>query len=241
MRELVAAAAIRPRTAHGLPLFELCDYERCILPGVCGNKARKLSQLCTRPRLPALVSHGGPQSNAMLALAAVAAARGTELTYHTKPLPGWLRTAPTGSLAEARRLGMTLVEHPSAAGYEAAVRACRAAGGGGFVPQGGACPDAEAGVAELASEIGAWWAGRSDTTPTALRVVVPAGTGTTALYLARHLSASAGMEGARVFAVPCVGDAAYLRQQMSALDAASGGCLVSIARVSVSVAIVRRA
>ena len=241
MRELVAAAAIRPRTAHGLPLFELCDYERCILPGVCGNKARKLATLCTRPRLPALVSHGGPQSNAMLALAAVSAARGTELTYHTKPLPGWLRTAPTGSLAEARRLGMTLVEHPSAAGYEAAVRACRAAGGGGFVPQGGACPDAEAGVAELASEIGAWWAGRSDTTPTALRVVVPAGTGTTALYLARHLSASAGMEGARVFAVPCVGDAAYLRQQMSALDAASGGCLVSTARVSVSVAIVRRA
>ena len=227
MRELVAAAAIRPRTVHGLPLFELCDYERCILPGVCGNKARKLASLCARPQLPALVSHGGPQSNAMLALAAVAAARGTELTYHTKPLPGWLRTAPTGSLAEARRLGMTLVEHPSAAGYEAAVRACRAAGGGGFVPQGGACPDAEAGVAELASEIGAWWTGRSDTTATALRVVVPAGTGTTALYLARHLSASAGMEGARVFAVPCVGDAAYLRQQMVALDAASGGCLVS--------------
>ena len=230
MREaLVAAAAIRPRTVHGLPLFELCDYERCILPGVCGNKARKLASLVGRPRLPALVSHGGPQSNAMLALAAVAAARGTKLTYHTKPLPGWLRTAPTGSLAEARRLGMTLVEHPSAAGYEAAVRACRAADiGGGFVPQGGACPDAEAGVAELASEIGAWWTGhqRSDTTPTALRVVVPAGTGTTALYLARHLAATAGPP-VRVFAVPCVGDAAYLRQQMAALDAASGGCLVS--------------
>ena len=182
--KLAAAAAIRPRSAHGLPLFELCDYERCILPGVCGNKARKFASLCARPRLPALVSHGGPQSNAMLALAALAAARGAELTYHTKPLPGWLRAAPTGSLAEARRLGMTLVEHPSAAGYEAAVRACRAAGGGGFVPQGGACPDAEAGVAELASEIDAWWAGRSDTgcrsesAPTALRVVVPAGTGT---------------------------------------------------------------
>jgi len=230
MREaLAAAAAIRPRTAHGLPLFELCDYERCILPGVCGNKARKFASLCARPRLPALVSHGGPQSNAMLALAALAAARGAELTYHTKPLPGWLRTAPTGSLAEARRLGMRLVEHPSAAGYEAAVRACRAAGGGGFVPQGGACPDAEAGVAELASEIDAWWAGQSDTgrsesTPTALRVVVPAGTGTTALFLARHLSASAGVQGARVFAVPCVGDAAYLREQMADLDAASGGC-----------------
>ena len=58
MREaLAAAAAIRPRTAHGLPLFELCDYERCILPGVCGNKARKFASLCARPRLPALVSH----------------------------------------------------------------------------------------------------------------------------------------------------------------------------------------
>ena len=174
MREAVAAAAIRPRTVHGLPLFELCDYERSILPGVCGNKARKLASLCARPRLPALVSHGGPQSNAMLALAAVAAARGTELTYHAKPLPGWLRATPTGNLAAAKGRGMTLVEHPSAASYEAAVRACRARGGGGFVPQGGACPDAEQGVAELAAEIGTWWSGLSGGGGH-LRVVVPAG------------------------------------------------------------------
>jgi 1-aminocyclopropane-1-carboxylate deaminase len=46
-----------------------------------------------------------------------------------------------------------------------------------------------------------------------LVVIVPAGTGTTALYLGRHLEKKT--EGtASVVAVPCVGDAAHLRAQM---------------------------
>ena len=43
-------------------------------------------------------------------------------------------------------------------------------------------------------------------------LVVPAGTGTTAAFLARHAPA-----GVRVFAVPCVGSDTYLREQMRAL------------------------
>ena len=136
---------------------------------------------------------------------------------------------------------MALKEHPSAEGYEAAVAACRTAEG--FVPQGGAWSGAEEGVAGLAAEIGEWWAERSTGhssdgggTGTAgaagaaaaseaqasreLRVVLPAGTGTTALFLARHAP-----RGVRVCAVPCVGDAAYLEEQMRALDRESGGAL----------------
>lgn len=44
-----------------------------------------------------------------------------------------------------------------------------------------------------------------------LRVVLPAGTGTTALFLARHLVP----EGIPVYAVPCAGDTAYLYRQMA--------------------------
>ena len=54
------SASILARTAHGLPLLELRDFERCILPGVCGNKARKLASLGARPYLPPLVSHRRP-------------------------------------------------------------------------------------------------------------------------------------------------------------------------------------
>ena len=80
MRELVG---LRPN------MYELRDYDHCVLPGVCGNKARKLASLCEPGAVPAggLVSHGGPQSNAMLALARLCRARGGALTYHTKPLP----------------------------------------------------------------------------------------------------------------------------------------------------------
>lgn len=49
-------------------------------------------------------------------------------------------------------------------------------------------------------------------------VVVPAGTGTTALFLARHAP-----RRCRVLAVPCVGSSEYLRCQMRDLDLASGG------------------
>jgi 1-aminocyclopropane-1-carboxylate deaminase/D-cysteine desulfhydrase-like pyridoxal-dependent ACC family enzyme len=49
-------------------------------------------------------------------------------------------------------------------------------------------------------------------------VVVPAGTGTTALFLARHAP-----RRCRVLAVPCVGSSDYLQLQMRNLDLASGG------------------
>ena len=201
-------------------LFVLRDHERCVVPGICGNKARKLAALIDAGSLPRrLVSHGGAQSNAMLALATLAQhSPQTTLRYHTKPLPEWLRAAPSGNLGRALRLGMELVEHGSAAEYEEAV-AREAAGSGGdgtlFVPRGAAWPGAEPGVAALAREVLEW---RDSRGGAELDVVVAAGTGTTALFLARHLSP----HGCRVHAVPCVGDARYLARQMEQLDEASG-------------------
>jgi len=272
----------------------LRDYEVCVMPGVCGNKARKLAGLAAAPWLPAeLVSHGGPQSNAMLALARLAAACGGRLTYHTTPLPRWLRDAPTGNLAAALGCGMTLCEHPTRRAYDEACAAAEAAagtassvpGGGvratGWVERGGASPSAELGVSQLAADIGRWMSTRSagpasvsaplaggpppdsstsgqvtavdqdqrpgpyprlDTIGAADRaellevlrwthgefeagardpvvhVMLPCGTGTTALFLARHAP-----PGARVHGVPCVGDGMYLDRQMRELDLASGG------------------
>ena len=186
------------------------DHEISLIPGVAGNKARKLAELFARPNLPStLVSHGGAQSNAMVAIAAVAAHRGVSFRYHTRPVPKWLRATPTGNFRRALAMGMDHVEHRSADAYTQAWEADR--GGEGFVPQGAASPLAEAGVAALAREIGEWRdAARTPSAP--LTVVVPAGTGTTAAFLARHAPA-----GVRVFAVPCVGSDTYLREQMRAL------------------------
>ncbi|CAN0469477.1 unnamed protein product, partial [Laminaria digitata] len=44
-----------------------------------------------------------------------------------------------------------------------------------------------------------------------LKVILPSGTGTTALFLARHLSPA----GIGACAVPCAGDGGYLLRQMT--------------------------
>ena len=171
-----------------------------------------------------IVSHGGGQSNAMLALARLCDHRDVEFAYHTRPLPKWLRSSPIGNLRRALGLGMHLIEHATAAEYEQAVNdaASSSSQGSTFVPQGAAWPGAELGVKALAHEIMAWWDTQQQSDM--LSIVVPAGTGTTALFLARHISiAAAPPRGIDVFAVPCVGDDDALMQQMRTLDAASGG------------------
>ena len=88
-------------------------------------------------------------------------------------------------------------------------------GGSLLVPQGAAYPGAERGLAELALEIGSFHERHSWRS---LDVVVPSGTGTTALFLARHVPPAV-----RIHAVPCVGGDAFLRVQMEDLDGVSGG------------------
>jgi hypothetical protein len=105
---------------------------------VSGNKSRKMLTLneITAADFPSyVVSYGGPQSNAMLALAAVVNYKNRQLTegttedqndaslplenppepkkrfrYYTKKLPRFLRNQPSGNLFRAQMLGMELME-----------------------------------------------------------------------------------------------------------------------------------
>eukprot|EP00667_Euglena_gracilis_P015046 EG_transcript_15626 len=218
------SSAVEEYTVRGHRILVKRD-DQLFLPqtNLSGNKARKLFALhnLSDPELPAgIVSYGGHQSNAMLALAMVAKAKGVPFRYLMKPLPAWLQVTPVGNYAHALALGMEPVPVPSDV-YRAMAATRRLPPGllppgSLWVPQGGACPVAEPGVRQLAMEI-ADWARRADLGADPLCVVLPAGTGTTALFLARHLVGVAA-----VVAIPCVGDAAYLQQQMATLDEASG-------------------
>jgi 1-aminocyclopropane-1-carboxylate deaminase/D-cysteine desulfhydrase-like pyridoxal-dependent ACC family enzyme len=112
------------------------DLVRLPGSGVSGNKARKmyaLNELPPRDFPACVVSYGGPQSNAMLALAAIVhskniapekpeapsndeqLATSNDLTtkrfvYYTKTLPRFLRNQPNGNLFRAQALGMELAE-----------------------------------------------------------------------------------------------------------------------------------
>lgn len=217
---------------------ELCDTDGPSIPARAPRWKRTARQ-------QGIIAHGGHLANgggALLpAMAQLCKARGTTLTYHTPPLPKWLTEEPRGHLAAALSAGsLELIEHPDMASYHAARNAaraeCKELGGHHFVPQGGAWLQAEPGVAALARSVVNWWRTRPGggldvpaRAPEALRgldVVIPAGSGVTALFLARHLDRQLGAQdpqrAVRVYAVPVNGDADVLQRRLVALDKALG-------------------
>ena len=175
-----------------------------------GNKIRKLHALFDRDKPRHLVSFGGYQSNAMLSMACFAKERNIGFTYITKPVPPWVKALGEGNLYHALSKGMQLrqVIH---AHYQKTVQNLRSEYPDALViDQGAADPLARPGIARLALELLEQWKTAGVTDPA---VVLPSGTGTTALYLALELP-----DSIPVFTVPCVGDGAYLTRQWKTLE-----------------------
>lgn len=80
-------------------------------PGMSGNKVRKLAflqnLLGARPHsYHRIVSWGGNQSNAMLAIANFAQQHGLQFDYYTPPVPKQLLLEPEGNFGASLQLGM---------------------------------------------------------------------------------------------------------------------------------------
>jgi 1-aminocyclopropane-1-carboxylate deaminase/D-cysteine desulfhydrase-like pyridoxal-dependent ACC family enzyme len=84
------------------------DLLMCGLECLSGNKGRKFKPLITSSGIfgENVVSYGGAQSNAMLALARISSAQGTKFTYITKKIPQTLREKPIGNYRTALEVGM---------------------------------------------------------------------------------------------------------------------------------------
>ncbi len=76
-------------------------------PFLAGNKYRKLYTLLQTPpsKLSKVISYGGTQSNAMLAIAALCKKKGWEFVYYTKPLSKEQKELSCGNYAHAIALG----------------------------------------------------------------------------------------------------------------------------------------
>lgn len=217
------------------------------LPGsnVSGNKARKLLSLVTLippDEFPsAVVSYGGPQSNAMVALAAVVNHQNTlhphknskkRFLYYTKTIPRWLRKQPSGNLLRAKSLGMEMIEltpsqyqemfgGPNGGSMEPPPQLEPPIDGDSiWVPQGAASNMSQLGVQQLAQEIVQYWSNQN-LSHTPLAVVIPSGTGTVAFFLhleiKRLISQYEPNLDIVVVSVPVVGDANYTIRQMKSL------------------------
>lgn len=176
-------------------------------PFLAGNKYRKLYTLLQTPpqKLKTVISYGGTQSNAMLAIAAMCKSKGWEFIYYTKPLSGAQKDENCGNFYHAKRLGMKHMEiaHDFYRDFIASLR-FNLDEEAFVIDQGGAVEEARLGLEVLAKEI-------REQSLHLKSLATPSGTGTTALFLALSLPEY------RVYTTPCVGDADYLREQMSAL------------------------
>ena len=229
---------------RGRPLHLLRDDLFSIRAGIAGNKARKFCGLNVSS-CDAVVSYGGAQSNSMAALSTLARENNCRFVYYTKPLPAFLKTwtAQPSNFATAVSNGMELVEvrsddyehlvaapkhttrgfpdHalPLPAGIKSSGKIC-------WVPQGGACPEAESGCIALADHVAEYITAVEQRQGAHRRrwlLVMASGTGTTALFTSRSLQTLHPDVPCSVVAVPCAGSGADLLQQMEALDRASGG------------------
>ena len=217
---------------------------------VSGNKARKLFSLNSMPlsNNETIVSYGGPQSNAMVALAAITnSKKNCNFVYYTKVIPRFLKQNPAGNFLRAKSLGMQIIELKPDTYNEL----FKSMDGGTsdpppnlappseqsvWVPQGGACTLAKLGCEILADELFDFWSsevkgqqmqGQGQGQQMPLAILIPCGTGTTAFYVNWFLQKRLRKEGLgnreiEVFCVPCVGDMGYLQRQQVALSKNSG-------------------
>ena len=176
-------------------------------PYLAGNKFRKLHTLLKTPKdkYNKIISYGGTQSNAMLAIAAMCKQKDWEFYYYSKPISQTQEEANTGNLYLSKQLGMNHIQIPHDEYREFISSMHLNLDENTFiVDQGGAVLEAKVGLDVLASEI-------KEQKPDVKSLATPSGTGTTALFLA------ISMPEFIVYTTPCVGDEEYLKTQMLSL------------------------
>ena len=216
----------KQQTSQSHDAFGECDFENPKIEQICidgfkfwllrddllgvfnGNKARTLHYYLNADlsEFRRVVSYGSSQSNAMYALSVFAKLKGLKFDFVCEHISSNLRQNPCGNFALSLQNGMQIHEHERR--REFALSLCDE--GTLFVEEGVAQSEAEFGFEKQAEFIDKF----AEKNGKKFDIFLPSGTGTSAAYLARHTKFS-------VFTCPCVGDTAYLKEQISKLDANS--------------------
>ncbi len=174
-------------------------------PSFSGNKARKFFYFFKKdfPNVTTLVSHGSNQSNAMYSLSVLAKLKGWSFVYYTNHIPSFLKDNPAGNYKYALENGMKLIvgEYDF---DDIKVKNNNIL----YIVEGGAIKEASYGLEQLALEITQY---KKENSIGNLKVFLPSGTGTTALFLQKFLNIE-------VITSPCVGDEIYLKKQFLELE-----------------------
>ena len=168
-----------------------------------GNKARKFYYFLKNDLqgIEKIISYGSNQSNAMYSLSVLCKLKNLNFDYYVSHLPHILSENPNGNYKESIKNGMNLIIGEVPQNFKENEL---------FISEGGAVKEASFGIEILANEI-KYWAKEQNFEDKKLKIFLPSGTGTTALYLQKFLPFE-------VFTCSCVGDDKYLKEQFLALE-----------------------
>ena len=166
-----------------------------------GNKARKFYYYLINdfPKIKKVVSFGSAQSNAMYSLSVLCKIKGLKFDYYVDHIASFLKENPVGNYKFALDFGMNIIEGKIPDSFDEETL---------FISEGGAVIEASFGIKVLADEIKSWAKQNSIKN---LKIFLPSGTGTTALYLQKYLPFE-------VLTCACVGDEDYLKKQFEELE-----------------------
>ena len=166
-----------------------------------GNKARKFYYYLINdfPNIKKIVSFGSAQSNAMYSLSVLCKIKGLKFDYYVEHIASFLKENPIGNYKFALEFGMNIIEGKIPDFFDEQTL---------FISEGGAVAEASFGIEILAEEIKIW---ADENKIENLKIFLPSGTGTTALFLQKYLPFE-------VLTCACVGDEEYLTKQFEQLE-----------------------
>ena len=166
-----------------------------------GNKARKFYYFLKNdfPQIKKIVSSGSAQSNAMYSLSVLCKLKNLEFDYYVDHIASFLKENPSGNYQSALKNKMNIKEEPLPLTFEDDTL---------YINEGGAVKEASYGIEILANEIKIW---AKENKIENLKVFLPSGTGTTALFLQKYLPFE-------VLTCACVGNEEYLEKQFNQLE-----------------------
>jgi len=170
-----------------------------------GNKARKFHYYLEQefPHIKKIISYGSNQSNAMYSLSSLAKLKDWKFQYFVDHIPAYLKENPQGNYLKALENGMDIeIKDENGSIEKEDIETL-------YIEEGGRQKESEYGIEILSEEIREW---QKDNNIQNLNIFLPSGTGTTALYLQKHLA------DIRVYTTPCVGDEEYLKSQFLMLE-----------------------
>jgi len=170
-----------------------------------GNKARKFFYFLEKEfsKVTTLISHGSNQSNAMYSLSVLCKLKNWNFIYYVNHVPSYLEDNPQGNYKYALENGMKMIISDNFLKENLELDETIL-----FIEEGGALEEASYGMKILADEITEY---KSNHRIENLKIFLPSGTGTTALFLQKFLDIE-------VMTCACVGDENYLKKQFLELE-----------------------